>query len=360
MNLVKGLSVPLLTALDEQGRLDAASQQRLCAWAWQQGRGADIFFPSGTTGEWNRLSPETLRQVNEACLKALAALGPSQEGEQPALWAGVTSPRLNDSLANIGHALQIGAQAAVLAPLSITDSQDPVALFRDHITPLFERVGRTLPICLYDNADIAVSQERSHLRTADLKQLSRLDYVLGVKVSAGAKVVGNYLKGARHFKRAHEFGLYLGNVNLAFSLFKPAHGLAGALREAWFRFWLRGELPVGVVSGPANLFPREWKRAWRACLAGEEGLMARYQACFESLSSAWRFEHQGKKASKSLACMKAALESEGLLASAAVASGTPALEPHERDAFLARYREIKQELASFAPQGWTSNKEGCA
>ena len=360
MNLVKGLSVPLLTALDEQGRLDAASQRRLCAWAWQAGRGADIFFPSGTTGEWNRLSPETLRQVNEECHLALASLKPSLDGAQPALWAGVTSPKTNDSLANIGNALQIGAQAGVFAPLSMVDDQDPVVFFRDHITPLFERVGRSLPICLYDNADIAANQERKHLRTADLKQLSRLDYVLGLKVSAGPKVVGNYLKGARHFKRSHEFGVYLGNVNLAFSLFKPAHGMAGFVREHWFRFWLRGELPVGVVSGPANLFPREWKRAWRACLAGEEGLMARYQACFESLSAAWRFEGKGKKASKSLACMKSALESEGILASAAVAGGTPELLDAERQAFLSRYREIKQELASFAPQGWTSNKEGCA
>ena len=88
--------------------------------------------------------------------------------------------------------------------------------------------------------------------------------------------------------------------------------------------------------------------------------MARYQACFESLSAAWRFEGKGKKASKSLACMKSALESEGILASAAVAGGTPELLDAERQAFLSRYREIKQELASFAPQGWTSNKEGCA
>ncbi len=360
MNLVKGLSVPLLTALDAQGRLDGVSQRRLCAWAWQDGHGADIFFPSGTSGEWNRLSPEDLRQVNEQCQEALRALKPSPSGQQPALWAGVTSSNSNDCLENIGHALRIGAQAAVLAPLSIQDEPDPVALFRSRITPFFERMGRSLPICLYDNADIAASRERSHLRTADLKQLSRLDYVMGVKVSAGAKVVGNYLKGARHFKRAHEFGVYLGNVNLAFSLFKPPRGLAGFVRDHWFRFWLRGELPVGVVSGPANLFPREWKRAWRACLAGEEELMARYQACFEALSAAWRFEQQGRRVGKSLACIKAALESEGILACAAVASGTPALEAGEREAFLSRYRDIQGELASFAPQGWTSNQEGCA
>jgi dihydrodipicolinate synthase/N-acetylneuraminate lyase len=360
MNLVKGLSVPLLTALDGQGNLDAASQRRLCAWAWQCGWGANIFFPSGTTGEWNRLSPEELRQVNENCHEALQSLKASPEGEQPALWAGVTSPNLNDSITNIAHSLQIGAQAAVLAPLSIKDVTDPVSLFTDQITPLFERLGRSLPICLYDNADIAVSREHSHLRTADIKRLSRLDYVLGVKVSAGPKVVGNYLKAARHFKRAHEFGLYLGNVNLAFSLFKPSRGVAGFFREQWFRFWLRGELPVGVVSGPANLFPREWNRAWRACLAGEEELMARYKASFEALSAAWRFDHQGRQVSKSLACMKAALESEGIFSSATVAAGTPALEAGERDAFLNRYREIKRGLASFAPQGWTSNQEGCA
>jgi dihydrodipicolinate synthase/N-acetylneuraminate lyase len=341
LDLVPGLSVPVLTALDASGKLDEDSQLRLVRWVAQ---GAEIVFSGGTTGEWNRISPPQLRHLNSLCLSAC------QDLAGPVLWAGITSKSLADTLENLEAAHAIGAPAVVLAPLSIDDAPPPLELFRKHIIPLFERLGSALPLCLYDNADIAVKTGDQHIRTRDLKELSRLDFVFGIKVSASASVIGNYLKGARHFKTAHEFGVYLGNANLSFSIFPHTQGW---LKRLWIRLNLGSELPLGVVSGPANLFPKEWRRAWQACVAGELDLIKGYAQCFEDLGKAWRF---ASGSSKSLACMKLALAYEGILASPTCAEGTPSLNQSEAAQWLKRYGEIKKRLEEISPKGWTSVK----
>lgn len=50
-----GLSIPVLTILDEGGRLLDADQRRLLRYLVQSGFGADVLFILGTTGEWNRI-----------------------------------------------------------------------------------------------------------------------------------------------------------------------------------------------------------------------------------------------------------------------------------------------------------------
>jgi dihydrodipicolinate synthase/N-acetylneuraminate lyase len=340
----RGLSVPLLTAFGSDGAFDAGSQQRLVAWVLQQGQGADILFSAGTTGEWNQMSAATLRAVNTAVFEAAAGRAP--------LWAGVTSLSLADTLENLEHALDLKVQAAVIAPLSIMDAPDPVALFQGPIAALFEKKASALPVFLYDNADIAAHKDRDHLHTKDVKALSRLEFVHGIKVSAGLKVMGNYLKAARHFKTRHEFGLYPGKADVIFSIFKPRHGFFGLLADTYRRFWLRSEWPQGVVAGPANIFPREWQRAWRACAAGEESLMASYDACFRRLSQAWRFEGR----SKIVACLKLYLFEKGVLKSDAVAGHTPRLTEEEKALWRLRVGEVEKELNSFVPAGWRSEK----
>ena len=69
-----------------------------------------------------------------------------------------------------------------------------------------------MPLFLYDNADIAAPGKAPHLHTRDVKQMSQLDYVRGVKVTAGKTVLGNYTRAASHFKRGGEFAIYPGNA----------------------------------------------------------------------------------------------------------------------------------------------------
>ena len=51
----KGLSVPVVTVLDERGALIEADQRALVRYVIQDGYGADVIFAAGTTGEWDRV-----------------------------------------------------------------------------------------------------------------------------------------------------------------------------------------------------------------------------------------------------------------------------------------------------------------
>ena len=235
-SLPRGLCIPLPVALDASGRFDALSQERLMEWVRPAKAAALISSPG-----LEALNPELSRQATSACHYASPA-APH--------WAGVSAPTVEALLMNLEHALKLGVQAAVLNPLACQDAPDPLALFHRRILPLFEKSGKSLPLLLEDSGG-----GEARLRTRDLKQLTRLDEVMGLTVSAGPKIVGNYLKGARHFKARHEFGVYLGNAEMIFSLFKPASGPLGALREQWLRLWMGAEHPQGVAPLGAELFP---------------------------------------------------------------------------------------------------------
>jgi hypothetical protein len=189
-----------------------------------------------------------------------------------------------------------------------------------------------------------------------VKRLSRLPFVFGMKVSASRRVLGNYTKGAGHFKDKGEFGIYVGNAMLMFQVFKLEDGLTGRVREYWNRYLLHNELPIGVVSGPANAMPREWQRAWRACYAGDERLMPIYRSAFEEFLAACRFTNNGRPVDKIIACLKHAMKLDGVITSDNVAEGTCALAEEERRRFAARYRKIKDELAARTDPIWISRQ----
>ncbi|HEX8087607.1 MAG TPA: hypothetical protein VF762_02065, partial [Blastocatellia bacterium] len=271
-------------------------------------------------------------------------------------WVGVTAETRGETLANLECAIEVGADAAVIAPLSIKGAGDMVTFFQRDVSDLFDHKGRWLPVFLYDNADIAADPRASHIRTRDVKRLSRLPFIFGVKVSAPRRVLGNYTKGAGHFKDKGEFGIYVGNAMLMFQVFKLEDGVVGRVREYWNRYLLHNELPIGVVAGPANAMPREWQRAWRACYAGDERLMPVFRSAFEEFGAACRFSNNGKTVKKTIACLKQALKLDGVIASENVAEGTRALTEEERRQFAARYRRIKDDLAAGVDPIWISKK----
>ncbi|HSB10294.1 MAG TPA: hypothetical protein VLM38_12475, partial [Blastocatellia bacterium] len=277
----RGLSIPALTVLDAGGHVIEEEQRKLFRFLAQQGRGADIVFGVGTTGEWNRISNDERQRLIWIETDELAHINHDASGREQRpveAWVGVTAPTVSETLSNLECALDARADAAVIAPLSITDLKDIVFFFQRDVNNLFDRRGRWLPLFLYDNADIAADPRVPHMHTRDVKRLSRLQFVFGVKVSASRRVLGNYTKGAAHFKDKGEFGIYIGNAMLMFQLFKLEDGPLGRVREYWNRYLLHNELPIGVVPGPANVFPREWQRAWRACYSGDERLMATYKS----------------------------------------------------------------------------------
>jgi len=347
------LSVPIVTVLDRAGRVLEDDQRALVRYAIQDGTGADIIFAAGTTGEWNRMDNPRRQLVARIAVEEcrLAARG----GRRVEGWVGITGHTRAETLENLEHAIEISADAAVVAPLSITDVDDAVDFVTREIGGVFKRTGKRLPIFLYDNEDIAAAGKAPHLHTRDVKRMSQLDYVSGVKVTAGKAVLGNYTRAAAHFKRKGDFAIYPGNAYLIFDLFMPPDGLARRIRNAWNRYLTQNALPYGVVAGAANVMPREWQRAWQVCRAGEAPMMERYRVIMEEFREACGFTRAGKSYRPTIACLKAALCHLGVISSDAVASGTPALEPDQRRAFIRRFNEVRRRACVTLEPEWQSH-----
>jgi len=306
----------------------------------QGGRGADVVFAAGTTGEWDRLANPVRQQVIQVCTEEVSKENAqlSAAGERGAeSWAGITTPTRLDTLANLEFAIACGADAAVLAPLSIQDVDDPVRFLQRDVADLLDAAQRRIPVYLYDNADIAIDPKVPHIRTRQLKEMSRLDFVRGIKVSAPRKVLGNYTKAARNFRERGEFAVYVGDAMLIFELFRPRSGLAGRAVERWSRWRLRGELPRGVVAGPANVMPREWAHAWQVCRAGDVERMDAVAAVLEQ----FRVGTRAASGRRTIACLKRALVTLGVTTSDAVARGTPALSRPDAERFDAVFEEVR-------------------
>jgi dihydrodipicolinate synthase/N-acetylneuraminate lyase len=339
-----------VTVLGRSGELAEDDQRRLVRYVIQDGNGADVIFAAGTTGEWDRLPAALQRRVvrisAEEVAKANAALG---EHEKVEVWAGITAHAPAETLENLEAAIAAGADAAVLAPLSIRGLEDPVGFVAREVADLLDAAPRRIPVYLYDNADIAADPKRTHIPTRQVKALSRLDFVRGIKVSASRKVLGNYTRAAAGFRERGEFGIYVGNALLIFDIFRPRPGLVGAISEHWQRRRMRGGLPIGVVAGPANPLPREWARAWQVCRAGDGERMAKVRRVLEAYRDA--SQASGKR---SIACLKRALLRSGVIGTDAVAEGTPALAPDEAAAFDARFDAVRALASDLLPPSWVS------
>ncbi|MGH7934508.1 MAG: dihydrodipicolinate synthase family protein [Candidatus Binataceae bacterium] len=347
-----GLSIPIVTVLDRNGRVLADEQRAVVRYAAQEGSGADIVFAAGTTGEWDKLDNPRRQLVAritvEECRRS------SRGSHAVEAWVGITARTRGETLANLDHALDIGADAAVVAPLSISDVLEPADFVIRDISALFGRRGRRLPLFLHDNADFAAPGKAPHLHTRDIKKMSRLDYVRGVTVTAGKMVLGNYTRAAAHFKRRGQFGLYPGNAYLIFDLFAAPAGVGGRMRHYWNRYLTHNALPDGIVASAANVMPREWQRAWQVCRASETPLMERYGLIMNDFRTACDFSRAGKPHRPTVACLKAALSDMGVCTSDAVASGTAPLQETERREFLRRFKDIRRRAAATLEPEWLS------
>ena len=348
-----GLSTPIVTILSPKGEILEDEQRAVVRYIVQGGRGADILFAAGTTGEWHRMENRGRQTVSrivvDECRRASLAIGQRIEA-----WVGITAHTRTETLDNLKYAIELDADAAVVAPLSIRDAGSPPDFVEREIGGVFEKLGRVIPVFLYDNADIAAPGKAQHLHTRDVKQMARLDYVRGVKVTAGKTVLGNYTRAASHFKLSHEFAVYAGDPYLIFDLFAPADSLAGALRHRWNRYVTQRSMPYGVVAGPSNVLPREWQRSWRVCRAGNPEMMASYNAAVEDMHAACTFKRGGRPYVPVIACYKAALKEIGVIQSDAPAKGTPLLDATERREFAARLKTLFERNAERLEPGWVS------
>ena len=348
-----GLAVPIVTIFDDRGRILEDQQRAVVRFALQNGAGADIIFAAGTTGEWDRIDNPRRQAVAriaiEECRRARASAAKKIEA-----WAGITAHTRSDTLDNLSHALKAGADAAVVAPLSIKDVEHPAEFVERDIGAVFERAGRMLALFLYDNAGIAAPGKPPHLHTRDVKAMSRLPYVRGIKVTAGKTVIGNYTRAASHFKAGHEFAIYAGNPYLIFDLFAPPEGVGDRMRHYWNRYLTQRTRPYGVVAGAGNAMPREWQRAWQVCRSGDIELMRLYAEALGEFRVACTFRRGARAWRPTIASLKASLKEMGVIESDAVGAGTPALSDIERREFSARFSTLRERAAETLERGWVS------
>ncbi len=346
-----------MTVLDDAGQLDEAGQRALVRHVVQDGYGADVIFAAGTTGEWDRLPATTCQRVVALCAEEVAkqnaALARGAGGHERGVevWAGVTAPTPEETLENLDFAIaHPGVEAAVLAPLSIRGIDDPVRFVARDVADLLDARPRRIPVFLYDNADIAVNPQAPHIRTRQVKALSRLDFVRGIKVSAPPKVLGNYRRAAAHFRERGEFAIYVGDALQIFDIFRPPEGPLDVLADYWRRWNLSGALPIGVVAGPANALPREWARAWQVCRAGDGERMDEVRVVLEAFRSGTR----AAGGRRTIACLKRALVSLGVTRSDAVAPGTPALTRPDAERFDEAFAKVRELARARVRPPWVT------
>ena len=312
-------------------------------------------FCNETTGEWNRLSAASRDTITRITCDVVAEERARLAGHRPVLaWVGITGHTVAECLQHLRCAIACGADGVVLAPLSVVDSPGVVALLQGPVTDCMGDAGRHVPLLLYDNAAITADGGAPHLRTRDVKRLSRLDHVVGIKVSALARVLGSYTRGARHFNERHAFAVYVGNAFDIVSLFRPRQELVGVVNDHWRRYWLQASRPDGVVSGHANVLPREWQRAWLACERGEVQAMETMQQVLQALRAATRFSAGGATHKRTIACLKLALKIQGVISDASVAPGTPSLSAAQQSEFARRFAEIQATVQTVVEPRWRS------
>ncbi len=347
-----GLSIPIVTVLDSDGRVLADEQRAAIRFAVQEGKGADIIFAAGTNGEWNRLDNPRRQKVCELAVEECRHL--SSSGTPVEAWLGITGHTRAETIENLEHALDLAADALVVAPLAITDVPNVVQFVAHDMGQVFERHGRALPVFLYENADIAAPGKPLHLDTRDVAELSRLDYVRGIKVTADRELLDSFIAAAPSFSAKHPFPIYAGNAYLIFDLFTPFSGLLGRIHDPAHQ---HRDLPLqGIVCGPANMSPREWKRAWEVAMAGDRSLMDRYREVLQWYSDICFFARGSSEVSLSIACLKASLAELGVITSDAVARGTPAFDSDERREFGRRFHALRERATELVEPGCVSER----
>ena len=93
-----GLSTPIVTIFDREGRVLEDEQRALVRFVVQEGRGADIVFAAGTTGEWDRVDnprrQDVMRIAVDECRRISARIGRKVEA-----WAGITAHTRAETIA---------------------------------------------------------------------------------------------------------------------------------------------------------------------------------------------------------------------------------------------------------------------
>ncbi|HEY2933019.1 MAG TPA: dihydrodipicolinate synthase family protein [Acidobacteriota bacterium] len=313
----RGLIVPAATALDDKGEIIVAEQRRLLRHCIDGGAAA-IFSP-GTTGEFLRLRNGQRNQLMEIAVEEVSRY--CRQDAKPEAWPVINGSTVSQTLENLRLAIRLKVDSAVVAPLAVADlEREDIPKFLGEIISIVKEHSPRMPVCLYENPEIAKHENLTLLPPDLLRRLCEAPEVGGIKVSAGADVVQSMLANLRLLHRDNLLEIYLGYATLIFSMDVPNSPIAG------------------IVAGAGNLFPRQWALAWNAAAMGDRRRAAIYRQPLEKLETAI--------GPKYVSAIKWGLVEMGLLSRPDTASGTRTLSDGDAQEFLTKFREIRRDLES--------------
>jgi len=298
---LRGIIVPMVTPLLDNGSLDAAGLERLVEHILAGG--VQGLFVLGTTGEGPQL-PYALRQelLRQTC--RLVA------GRVPVL-AGITDTVLAESLRLAAAAADAGAAAVVAAPPYYFSADQPELIRYYQLLA----DGSPLPLFLYNMP----AHTKVSIEAETVKALAGHPRVLGLKDSSGSMI--NFEILVRTMQHRPDFSLLVGPEELtAATVLMGGHG---------------------GVNGGANLFPALYVALYQAAAARDLERVASLHGQVMEISA--RLYDIGSSPTRILKGLKAALALKGLCHDALAEPHQPfrGREKQQVQAFLQEFEKVK-------------------
>lgn len=294
MKKLYGVTVPLVTPFDEDGRLDEGSLERLTEHLIE--KGVQCLYPAGTTGEMMYLTVEERKRLAEIVVR--------KSGGRAVVYVHTGAWNLEDTIALSRHAAEIGADGiGVVTPAFFKLTEEELFHYYKAVS---DSVPEDFPIYLYGIPQCAVNDLTPELagRIADA-----CSNVIGIKYSY------NDMSRIQKFMTLRDgtFSVLCGPDDL-FAVTCFAGG-------------------DGTVSGNANVIPEHYEALWEAIRQKDvkraETLQRRTNVLNQVLSS-----------SQNIARYKAVLKNQGILAGAGMRAPLRPLEEKAAEEMLATLREL--------------------
>lgn len=268
MKKLYGVTVPLVTPFDENGKVDVRSLENLTEYLIE--KGIQCLYPVGTTGEMMYLSVEERKQVAETVIR--------QAGGRAVVYVQAGAWNLEDTIDLARHAEEKEADGiGVVTPVffKLTDKE-----LLTYYKAVSGSVGPDFPIYLYGIPQCAVNDITPELArsVADV-----CPNVVGIKYSV------NNMSRIQEFMTLREG---------SFSV------LCGPDKLFAVTCFAGGD---GTVSGNANVIPEHYEAIWDAIQKGDAAKAMEMQRRTNILNNVL-------SASQNIACYKAALKHRGIIA----------------------------------------------
>lgn len=280
---LNGIVIPTVTALDKKGKFDEVSQRRLLTYLIDNG--VSGIFALGFTGESTYLSHDVKKEVMDVTSNHIEEIK-KRVKRNIGVIVGVSGKDIEETIANVKYASKLPIDGIVLQP-SIIPHKDYLSLIKRVVN------ASQVPIYLYVNPATAIKNKEVITPDNIRSIITGFKGICGLKVSDDFEMLKKYCKALE----GTDCSVYIGN---AMDLFKVFDGNK-----------LIGNIPIGVITGPGNLFPKEWVRAWglREVATNEK------KAILESFKEFQEMYYHVPSGKKTIPTIKYLLHKKGILSS---------------------------------------------